>query len=367
MTDEIAAQQKFACPACGAEAVWNPAKQALVCPYCGTVSACKLANDGSLIHEHDLAKALQNLGDEQRGWAAEKVSVQCQSCRAISVFDPSRVGQRCQFCGSSQLIPVDQIKAPIRPESLLQFVISEDQARDAIRAWYGQHWFAPGAFKRRALTDTIHGIYIPYWTFDAQVHAEWTAESGTYYYTTETYTDANGNTQTRQVQQTEWRPSAGEVDHFFDDELVPASRGVPYDFLRKIEPFPTAKLVPYDAGYLAGWVVEQYQIDLVAAAQKSREMMNSETERLCAQQVPGDTYRDLNVQPDFSAQTFKHILVPIWLLSYAYGGRNFQVTINGFTGSIAGKYPLSWIKVTLTVIAILIALLLIFAWLVNSQ
>ncbi len=72
--------------------------------------------------------------------------------------------------------------------------LSENQVRDSIRQWYGSRWFAPNKLKRAALTDTVKGLYIPYWTFDAQVHAEWTAESGYYYYVTESYTDENGRT-----------------------------------------------------------------------------------------------------------------------------------------------------------------------------
>src|SRR4051812_44640319 len=120
---ETTAKQKFSCPACGAEAQWNPAKQALVCPFCGTVSPMQLPAAGGEIVENDLATALRNLGEEQRGWNAEKTSVKCQSCQAISVFDPTRVGQRCDFCGSSALVPYEQTKAPIRPESLLEFKI----------------------------------------------------------------------------------------------------------------------------------------------------------------------------------------------------------------------------------------------------
>ena len=90
---EITARQKFACPACGAQAEWNPAKQALVCPYCSAVSPAKLGADGTTIQENDLATALRSLGDEQRGWNVEKTSVKCQSCQAISVFDPARVGR----------------------------------------------------------------------------------------------------------------------------------------------------------------------------------------------------------------------------------------------------------------------------------
>jgi hypothetical protein len=200
----------------------------------------------------------------------------------------------------------------------------------------------------------VKGLYIPYWTFDAQVHADWTAESGYYYYVTERYTDSKGNSQTRQVQKIRWESSSGMLDHFFDDELVPASRGVQPDMLRQIEPFPTTKeLVPYNAGYLSGWVVERYQIDLVAAASQARVEMEAELRKLCSAQVPGDTQRNLEVESDYSGQTFKHILTPIWLLTYNYGARNFQVVINGYTGRIAGKYPKSWVKITL---AILVAL-----------
>ena len=357
---EISAHSKFACPACGAEAQWNPAKKALVCPFCGTVAPMSAPPGDAQISEHDLVAALQNIPDSDRGWQTEKTSVKCQSCQAITVFDPTRVAQRCDFCGSSALIPFEEIKAPIRPESLLEFKIPESAVRDRVRAWYGKVWFAPNALKSRALTDLVHGIYLPYWTFDAQVHADWTAESGYHYYETEYYTDSEGKEQSREVQRTRWEPSSGALDHFFDDELVPASKGVPAESLRKIEPFPTTTdLKPYDPGFLSGWVVEQYQIDLVAAAQKARDMMEHEVEQLCGQQVPGDTYRDLQVSSNYAGQTFKHILVPVWVLAYTYGAQSYQVVLNGYTGAIAGKHPLSWVKITLTVLAVLVLILIL--------
>ncbi len=361
---EVTAQKKFSCPACGGESQWNPAKKAIICPFCGTTSPAQAELDAAgqeVIVEHDLVAALRGIPDEQRGWQTKKISVKCQSCQAISVFDPERVSQRCDFCGSSALVPYEETKDTFRPESLLPMKLAETQVRDSIRAWYGSRWFAPNKLKDAALTDTVKGLYIPYWTFDAQTHAEWTAESGYYYYETEQYRDPNGNVQTRQVQKVRWEPSSGALDHFFDDELVPASRGVHAEMLRKIEPFPTTKdLVAYNAGYLSGWVVERYQIDLVAAANEARGEMEAELQHLCAAQVPGDTQRNLQVRADFSGQTFKHILVPIWLLTYNYGATNFQVVINGYTGTIAGKHPLSWVKITLAVLGGLAAVGLLY-------
>ena len=358
---EATAQQKFSCPACGGEARWDPGKKALVCAFCGTTSPAQVqltATGEQVIVEHDLIQALRAIPDDQRGWQAKKISVKCQSCQAISVFDPSRVGQRCDFCGSTALVPYEEIKEAFRPESLLPMKVSENQVRDSIHRWYRTRWFAPNQLKRAALTDTVKGLYIPYWTFDAQVHAEWTAESGYYYYEQETYRDSDGELKTRQVQKIRWQPSSGQMDHFFDDELVPASRGVQPEMLRRIEPFPTKDLTTYQPGFLSGWVVERYQIDLGTAAHTARQEMDAELRQMCAAQVPGDTHRNLQVEADYSGQTFKHILVPIWLLTYNYGARNFQVVINGYTAAIAGKYPKSWVKIMLAVLAVLAAVAL---------
>ena len=353
---EAVALSKFACPACGGEAIWNPARQKLVCPFCATESPAKLDAGGAIV-EHDLVAALRGIGDDARGWQVERRQVKCQSCNAISVLDPERQAQNCEFCGSAQLVPYTETKAAFRPESVLPFKLAESAARDAIRAWYGKLWLAPSALKKKALTDTVRGVYLPYWTFDAQVDAAWTAEAGHYYYTTETYSEG-GQARTRQVQHVRWEPAAGRLQHSFDDDLVCASVGVHPGLLRGIEPFPTADLKPYDAGYVAGWIVERYQIDLVAAAQRARDAMDAKMHTLCAQQIPGDTFRNLVVRSDYSGQTFKHILAPVWLLSYTYGARAFQCVMNGVTGAVRGEYPKSPWKVALLVLAIFIVVVI---------
>lgn len=358
---EAVARNKFHCPSCGADAHWNPAKQSLICAYCGTVAPGQPDPETGEIQEHDLAKALRLAPEAARGWKAERTSVKCQSCEAISVFDPQRVAQRCEFCGSAQLVPYEQTRAPISPESLLPFKVSESQVRENIRSWYGNRWLAPNKLKSRALTDTLRGLYIPYWTFDAHADAAWTAESGYYYYEMEQYRDANGKTLTRRVQRVRWEPSAGQLQHFFDDALVPGTKGVHSALLDQVDNFPTKELVAYEPGFLAGWVVEQYQVDLRAAADRSRAEMDAELHRLCAAQVPGDTHRNLRVSAEYSGQTFKHVLFPIWLLSYTYGSRSFQVLVNGYTGETAGEYPKSWVKIFFLLLACLGAGLLILA------
>jgi Zn finger protein HypA/HybF involved in hydrogenase expression len=351
--DSVAtAREKFNCPACGGEAHWNPAKHALICPYCGTESPAELLTRDAhtVIVEHDLVAALRAIPDSARGWQAHKTSVQCQSCRAISVFDADKISRRCDFCGSTALVPYEQVKDSFRPESLLPLKISETDARELIRAWYRRQWLAPNRFAAKALTDIVKGVYLPYWTFDAAVHARWTAESGRYYYVREN---------NRQVRKVRWSPAAGELSHKFDDDLVAASLGVHSRLLKAVEPFPTSTLVPYDAGYLSGWMVERYQIDLIAASTRSRAQMDAALREMCARQVPGDTHRNLVVSSNFTNQTFKHILAPIWLLTYSYRGKSYQAVVNGVTGAVAGERPWSWIKIALLVVLALVVLLIL--------
>jgi hypothetical protein len=360
---------KHPCPECGGDLQWNAAKQALVCPYCGTVAPwtpAQAADPGTAIVEQDLETALRDPAIS-RDWGEQRREVQCQSCHAISVFVDGRVAQRCDFCGSPSIIAHETQKDAITPQSLLPFKISDGQVRELIRRWYGTRWFAPDKLKRAALTDTLHGVYSPYWTFDAHVDADWTAEAGHYYYETETYRDAQGNTQTRQVRHVRWVPASGQLAHFFDDELVPGTVGVQPDLLAGVEPFPTTTdLTPYSPEFVRGWTVERYQIDLRKASELNLADMQQQVRALCSAEVPGDTQRNLEVDARYRGRTFKHVLMPVWIVSYTYGSRRFQIVANGYTGKIAGKHPYSWVKIFFAVLAALIVAG-VFLYFLDSQ
>jgi hypothetical protein len=142
----------------------------------------------------------------------------------------------------------------------------------------------------------------------------------------------------------------------FDDEPVPGTQGLPLDLLRQVEPFPTQAVVPYDTAFLSGHVVEHYRVVLMEAAKQSQEQMHAALMALCARQVPGDTHRNLRIHPSYSGQTFKHVLVPIWLLTYNFGRKAYQVIVNGCTGKIAGRYPISVWKVIVAIVLVLMAI-----------
>jgi predicted RNA-binding Zn-ribbon protein involved in translation (DUF1610 family) len=365
MAAEIPALDKHECPACGAQAEWNPTKQKLVCPFCGTESPYQFDRDTGKVIELDLVKALRELPEEARGWQTVRHTVQCQSCKAVMVFDPARVGQNCEFCGSPALVSYDEVKSPIRPQGVLPFRIDSSRVRDDIRAWWRSKWLAPGRLARAALVDTVRSLYIPYWTFDAHVHCPWTAEAGHYYYVPVVGRDSSGRPVTRQERRVRWEPASGEIDHDFDDEPVPGTQGLPIDLLRQVEPFPTQEVVPYDTAFLSGHVVEHYKVVLLDAARLSEDQMRARLEEFCGAEVPGDTYRNLQVFPDYKGRTFKHVLVPVWLLSYDYGAKAFQVLVNGYTGRIAGRYPKSLWKILFLVAIAVVVLVTIL--MLNAQ
>lgn len=350
MASDTTALAKHECPACGAQAEWNPTSQKLVCPFCGTESPYVIDRETGKAEELDLVTALRELGDDARGWQDDRRTVRCQSCNAVMVFEASRVGQNCEFCGSPALVDYEEIKAPIRPRSLLPFRVDAATVRDSIRRWWAGKWLAPGRLARSALVDTVHSLYIPYWTFDASVHCPWEAEAGHYYYVNVQGRDRQGRSVVRRERRTRWEPAHGAIDHTFDDESVPATHGLPADLLRQVEPFPTHEVVPYDTAFLSGHVVEHYQVVLLDAAEQSRRQMHGTLEALCARQIPGDTYRNLRIFPTFRDETFKHVLVPVWLLRYDFGRKAYQVLVNGYTGRIAGRYPYSVWKILLLVL-----------------
>jgi len=359
---DVRSLDRHACPKCGGKGEWDPAKKQLVCTYCGNVfPQVGPAPDASGIVEHDLDQTLADLGQSAGTVDTTIRHVQCSQCHAVLVRSGESVAQHCDFCGSPELLDYTDIAAPIRPESVMPAQISKEQAYHSLKEFLASKWFAPSDLKRRNLIDRINRVYLPYWTFDANAECPWTAESGTYYYETVTEEDSEGRTVTREEQRVQWYPSSGHVSTCFDDVLVTGSKGLQDGLLEKIEPFPTKDLVPYDTMYVSGWQVEQYQVALPDAARIGFGLMQNQLEQLCAREVPGDTHRGLQIYPEYSAKTFKHILAPVWLLAYQYQGKTWQGVVNGVTGAAAAKFPISPWKVAIVVLVVLIVLIILFS------
>jgi len=53
------------------------------------------------------------------------------------------------------------------------------------------------------------------------------------------------------------------------------------------------------------------------------------------------------VNTRLSGVTFKHVLLPVWIAAFRYHDKVFRFLVNGQTGKVTGKAPLSWFKILL--------------------
>jgi hypothetical protein len=214
-----------------------------------------------------------------------------------------------------------------------------------------------------ARVQDLGGVYVPFWTYDAHVDSSWTAEAGFYYYVTEEYEVVeNGETvtRTREIRHTRWESAWGDRSDDYDDVLVCASVGLPQDLAESLRSFDTAALVPYTPGFLAGWLAEEYAVDVREGFSHAQQKIDAEQESRCGTDVPGDTHRSLQVNSTYSNLTFKHVLLPIWIAAYRYRGEIYRFLVNGQTGEVQGKAPYSWIKITLAVLSAIALFLVIY-------
>lgn len=294
-----------------------------------------------------LERALEEAAGAARGFGTDVRIAQCSSCGARVSFDGSATSTDCVFCGSPAVLSQDERRNPLRPESLIPLDIGRASVRQQFRQWTAGLWFRPNAL-RRVDEFQAQGVYVPCWTFDAKVHSRWSADSGTYYYVTVMVpTVVNGKTTmiAQHVRHVRWTPAAGERSDAFDDLLVGASGFVRGDLMAKLGDFDTRALVPYQPEYLAGWHAEEYRVDLADGWKHAQARIEEQQSSRCAGDVPGDTQRNLRVANTISQVRWKHILLPVWTLTYRCNGKPYTVLIHGQTGKVHGDAPISWIKV----------------------
>lgn len=344
---------RFPCDNCGADFRYDPAKGTLICDHCGNTGTIEGAgaSTATMITELDYHDALNaNLPDIE----IEETRVsKCPNCGAQVEFDGDLHAKECPFCAT----PVVTDTGPhrhIKPRGVLPFALTEPHARESMNTWLGSLWFAPGGLQDYARKGrSMQGIYVPYWTFDADTRSAYTGERGTIYYETRTVM-RDGKRETVQVPKVRWRRAKGRVARFFDDVLVLASTSLPKRFTDALEPWDLSEMEPYAPEFLAGFRAEGYGIGLEDGFVEARAFMDRVIARDIKFDIGGDRQRIHTVDTRLSDITFKHILLPVWLAAYKYRGETYRFVVNGRTGRVQGERPYSKIKIALAVLAGLI-------------
>jgi DNA-directed RNA polymerase subunit RPC12/RpoP len=351
----------YPCSSCGADLLFEPKDGLLTCPYCGHKEA--IPESDEQVEEQSFEQHLSIRPEQMTELATNALEVQCQSCGAKSIFMPPEVAGRCEFCGV-QIVAQPKSADPIlTPGGVLPFCITQQQASGELKHWLSSRWFAPNGLKYFAQPEAIHGVYLPFWTYDTNTVTYYTGQRGEYYYETETYyeRDAQGRQveRTRQVQRTAWYSASGTVLGAFDDVLIPATRSLSTDHLVALEPWDLVELKSYDPAFLSGFKAQRYQIDLAEGFNLAKEAIAPAIESDVRRDIGGDVQRIDSLDTNYNDVTFKHLLLPVYAGAYQYNGKLFQIVVNGRTGEIQGDRPYSFWKIALLVIAVLILIFIL--------
>ncbi len=346
--DIIKDTDKFPCPSCGGNMHFDPESGMLKCEYCDSSVDFDKLDDEILEYDFRSVEEQEISVDE---WAGKSINIKCESCGAQTVITDDTISHECAFCGSSHIVKQEEMTG-ISPESVIPFSITKKQANATFAKWMGKRMMAPRKLKTDSRKGKFKGMYIPYWTYDSDTVYTYTAQAGDYYYVTETTRGADGKMQTQQVRKIRWRMVRGSSARYFNDIQVYATTKVDKNLLKRTEPYGLGKLLPFQAEFLSGFNAERYSVDVKEGWKQAEQHIMNELHNDVRSIVHADEVRNIVLNVNHNTIKYKHILVPLWLVGYTYAGKKYQVLVNGENGKIAGKAPVSAIKVILLILGI---------------
>jgi predicted RNA-binding Zn-ribbon protein involved in translation (DUF1610 family) len=340
----------FPCTSCGADMRFEIGRQSLVCPSCGHETKIDLEN-ASEVREQRLEEALERLAAQRTAKAAhpdDLAEVRCDACGANVEFKGALTSTDCPYCTKPlQRGGVHESTDRIPVDGVLPFLVGKAAAEANLRKWVASRWFLPNDFKRRGVDGKLNGTYVPFWTYDSFTANVYRGERGDHYYVT-----VGSGKSRRQVRRTRWSSRSGAFQRFFDDVLVCAAQAAPRRLIHELEPWPLARCTTFEPGALAGFFAETYSVDLAAGFAEARERIRAALNEDVRRRIGGDEQRIHQLDTRYDALSYKHLLLPVWLLAYTYAGKVRHVAVNAATGEVQGQRPWSWVKITLLVLAI---------------
>ena len=349
----------YQCPACTGPLHYSAKSGKLECDYCGSsfdvaeiealyahkeaeAAAAKQAADAKAeaaqAAKAEAAEAAAASGgwdtsDLSRDWGAEADGLRvysCPSCGAELICDQSTAATACPYCGNPAIVP-GQFSGALRPDYILPFRLSKDDAVQALRAHYRGKPFLPRSFTSANHIEQIQGVYVPFWLFDGG------AEGAASYRASNTNVYETGDyeiTETRHYHVVR----AGSLA--FEKIPVDASSKMPDDHMDSIEPFDYAQLRPFSTAYLPGYLADKYDVTI----DDSRDRADTRCRETLAQALR-DTVTGYGAcvteREDIALRRGKvhYALLPVWMLSTKWRGQDFLFAMNGQTGKLVGDLP----------------------------
>lgn len=330
------------CPGCGAELEYDPTETMLKCPFCGATKEINWNNKAS-------EQAFEKLFTVQHTWTETSVVV-CKNCGVKEVVNNKEIGKSCSYCGTPNVVKSEELSG-LKPNAVVPFEKTKDEAAEAVKIWAKKKFYAVRKFKKNVNPEEINGVYNPAFTFDANTTSPYTGKLGKDYYVTVTRNGKNVR-----ERRTRWFSISGTCGMFFDDILVEASENVPQKFLNQLIPFDTNNSQAYQEAFILGFSANQYSKDGQKCWDDATLYMHDAIRKKILSQYDYDRVDRLDFTTSYSNRTFKYLLLPIYVGHCAYNSKNYNFFVNGKTCKVAGKVPISVVKVLITIFAILAVL-----------
>ena len=352
----------YQCPACTGPLHYSAKSGKLECDYCGSsfdvadiealyahkeaeAAAAKQADDAkadaAAAAEAEAAQAAAQSGNVggwdtsglSSDWGADADGLRvygCPSCGAELICDESTAATSCPYCGNPTVVP-GQFSGALRPDFILPFRLTKDDAVQALRAHYKGKPFLPKSFTSANHIEQIQGVYVPFWLFDGGAEGEVDYKAAN----SRTYKDDDYE--------------ITETDHYdvhrggsiaFEKIPVDASSKMPDDHMDSIEPFDYTQLQPFSTAYLPGYLADKYDVSV----DDSRDRADVRCRETLAQALR-DTVTGYGTcipeHEDISLRRGKvhYALLPVWMLSTKWNGESFLFAMNGQTGKLVGDLP----------------------------
>lgn len=338
----------FPCDQCGADLVFDIGVQQMKCPFCGDVKQIELPSDQSVL-EQDFHAMIQRLTELRLKGVTQETPTQeirCEACGGTAVFTGTLTSSECPYCAT----PIQRENIHNSPErvpvdGVLPFRVDHDTAQTNLMHWVNSRWFAPTSFRRKGIKGKFNGVYLPFWTFDSLTFNRYRGERGDHY-----YVEVKRGDKTVRERRTRWSSASGSFKKFFDDVMVVASQGLPKEHILALEPWPLSECVPFNQQMLAGFLARTYDLELDPGFQEAKQRMDAAIAAETRRRIGGDEQRIDSLDSHYSAITFKHLLLPTWMMAYQFHDKAYQVMVNAVTGEVQGERPYSWVKITFAVL-----------------
>lgn len=270
-----------------------------------------------------------------QGSALHLVTYSCPSCGAELICDETTAATQCPYCGNPTVIP-GQFTGTLRPDWVIPFHLQKDDAMKALRQHYEGKFLLPRRFRSENQVQKIQGVYVPFWMFDGS------AEGSASYETARTRVYRRGDYEVT------------ETDHFtvqrsgsltFERIPADASSRMPDDVMDSIEPYDYAGLKPFSTAYLPGFLANKYDVSSKDCSERAHRRAEATLYEELQNTVTGyDTCTRTGGQCQIHESAVHYALLPVWLLSTRWNGKNFLFAMNGQTGRLVGDLPVSWGK-----------------------